>query len=160
MTNIVSKYKTMTKEDKKEIAKKLLIGTSIGFLGFLIGKNMKRTYYDTEIRYLKEDLECMESDNIELGNIVDRCCITIKDKIDTINENEATIFELQRGVYERDLSIMELVDGNENRYRAIRSAVWDDESLLENANRLDKETLNAKSSYNAWNIAKDELEYI
>ena len=127
MKNILTKYKEMTNKEKKELAKKILIGTGIGVTGFMIGRKMiKSDNNESEIKYLEENITCLESDNFELEDIIDRQTLKIKEHIDTINS-------LKGDVKERDLSIMELVDGEPNRYRAIRSGIWNDEEKAKRA---------------------------
>ena len=134
----------MTNKEKMELAKKVLIGTGIGVAGFIIGRKMtKLDNNESEIKYLEENIACLESDNFELEDIIDRQTLKIKEHIDTINS-------LKGDVKERDLSIMELVDGESNRYRAIRSGIWNDEEILMNSDRLDIETLKAKRDYDVF----------
>ena len=90
---------------------------------------------------IKQDLKL--NDIAYVNSIIDRQTLKIKEHIDTINS-------LKGDVKERDLSIMELVDGESNRYRAIRSGIWNDEEILMNSDRLDIETLKAKRDYDVF----------
>lgn len=141
MKKIINKYNEMTKEEKIKLAKKVTIGVSIGITGILIGQSLKKKQYETDVMYLNENLDCLESDNFELEKIIDRQTLKIKENIDTINN-------LKQDVIERDLSIMELVDGDTNKYRGIRGSIWkSSEELINNSDRIDRETIKAKKEY-------------
>lgn len=154
ITNIINKYKQMTKEERIELAKKVAVGTGIGVTGFIIGKNVSSLKHKKEIKHLTDevdflinDVDCLYNEKLELSEIVDRQALNIKENIDVILENENIIKDLEDKIEERDLSIMELVEGNVDRYRGIRCAIWSDEELLDNADRLDVEALKAKRQY-------------
>lgn len=147
MQKIISKYNNLTKEEKKEKLKKAAMGTGLVLAGIVIGKSLKSKEYEKEINYLNENLDCVESDNFYLEEVIDRQSLKIKEYIDDTLHKEAIIESLGRGVVERDLSIMELVDGNTDRYRGIRSNIFTVDELVERSNELDKETLVAKINY-------------
>lgn len=143
----VNKYKQMTKEEKMVLAKRIMIGTCIGVTGYMLGKALSKSEKDSEIKFLRDDIDCLFDECLELNEIIDRQAFKIKEYVDATIEQDNTIKNLKEQVEERDLSIMELVDGDENRYRGIRGAIWNHEELIENADRLDMETYKAKREY-------------
>ena len=88
MKNILTKYKEMTNKEKMELAKKVLIGTGIGVAGFIIGRKMtKLDNNESEIKYLEENIACLESDNFELEDIIDRQTLKAKRDDDVFVRN-------------------------------------------------------------------------
>lgn len=150
MQKIINKYNEMTKEEMKELLKKTAIKTGLVFTGIVIGKNLRNKQYEKDIYYLNENLECMESDNFYLEEVIDRQTLKIKEYIDSTMYKDKLIGNLKNGVLERDLSIMELVDGNTDRYRGIRSNIFTTDELIDNSSRLDKETIIAKTNYQVY----------
>lgn len=147
MQKIINKYNKMTKEELQEFLKKIAMGTGLVFTGIVIGKNLKNKEYEKDICYLNENLDCLESDNYYLEEVIDRQTLKMKEYIDEKIHTNNTIDKLENGILERDLSIMELVDGNTDRYRGIRGNIFTTEELIDNSSRLDKETVIAKANY-------------
>lgn len=151
MIKKINNYKQLTKEEKiklaKNTAKNAVIYTGVGVAGFMLGRKVIISKYSKEIDLLGEDMDILFGMNVSLNNIIDRQTVRIKECTDTIIENNEIIKDLEEKIEERDLSIMELVEGNVDRYRGIRSAIWSDEELLNNADRLDAEALRARRQY-------------
>lgn len=151
MIKKINNYKQLTKEEKIELAKNAVknavIYTGVGVAGFMLGRKVIISKYSKEIDLLGEDMDILFGMNASLNKIIDRQTVRIKECTDTIIENNEIIKDLEEKIEERDLSIMELVEGNVDRYRGIRSAIWSDEELLNNADRLDAEALRARRQY-------------
>lgn len=147
MQKIVNKYKNMNKEDKKELLKKIAIGTGLTLTGVIIGKKLKNKEYEKDISYLYENLECLESDNFYLEEVIDRQTLRMKELIDDNFFKNEDMNSLREGIIERDLSIMELVDGNTDRYRGIRSNIYTTDELINNSSKLDAESTMASINY-------------
>lgn len=151
IANKLNNYKQMTKEEKVELAKNMAknvaIYTGIGVTGFVLGRKVVISKYSKEIDLLEEDMDILFGVSTSLNSIIDRQTVKIKECTDTIIENNEIIKDLEGKIEERDLAIMELVEGNVDRYRGIRCAIWSEEELLENADRLDAETLRARRKY-------------
>lgn len=147
MQRIINKYNETTKEELQEFLKKTAMRAGLVFTGIMIGKSLKNKKYENDICYLNENIECLESDSFYLEEVIDRQTLRIKECIDEKIHTDNIVNELKNGVLERDLSIMELVDGNTDRYRGIRGNIFTNEELIDNSARLDKETMIAKTNY-------------
>lgn len=151
--------KTMTKEEKKELAKKTAIGAGIFVTGIVIGKKLYKVKADKDLAEMTENINKLELDIEELENHTEWLEETTKKADKAYKHNQLALrkagIKAMDEVYERDIAIMDLVDGNKNKYRAARQVAW--EKPEEHIGKLEFDTERAHKAWVAHEQKKQEL---
>ena len=151
--------KTMTKEEKKELVKKTAIGAGVFVTGIVIGNKICKMKSNKDIHELNDTIDKLELDIEELENHTEWLEETTKKADKAYKNNQLALrkagIKAMDEVYERDIAIMDLVDGNKNKYRAARQVAWDKPE--EHIGKLEFDTERAHKAWVAHEQKKQEL---